>query len=39
MTGMLELLSENSSAGEEMRMMAFCGLLVFLAMWGFWAGR
>jgi len=39
MKGMLTLLSENSPAGEEMRMMALCGLLVFLAMWGFWAGR
>lgn len=39
MKGLLDLLSENSSAGEEMRMMVFCTLLVFLAMWGLWAGK
>lgn len=26
---------EHSSAGEEMRMIMFCGLLVLLAIWGF----
>jgi len=35
--GFLSLLSENSSAGEEMRMLLFCGLLVCLAMWGLMA--
>ncbi|KAF8070018.1 hypothetical protein FPV67DRAFT_1485811 [Lyophyllum atratum] len=29
------LVFEHSSAGEEMRMIIFCGLLVSLAMWGF----
>ncbi|KAJ4483813.1 hypothetical protein J3R30DRAFT_3285141 [Lentinula aciculospora] len=37
--GIFELLSEPSAAGEEMRMMAFCGLLVCLAVWGCWAGN
>ncbi|KAF5348690.1 hypothetical protein D9758_006866 [Tetrapyrgos nigripes] len=32
--GLLSLLSENSSAGEEIRMLLFCGLLVCLAFWG-----
>jgi Leucine Rich Repeat len=32
------LLLERSVAGEEMRMILFCGLLVCLAMWGFMAG-
>ncbi|KAF5383473.1 hypothetical protein D9757_006114 [Collybiopsis confluens] len=36
--GLSELLMENSSAGEEMRMILFCALLVFLAIWGFWTG-
>ncbi|TFK44191.1 hypothetical protein BDQ12DRAFT_620074 [Crucibulum laeve] len=33
--GVLNLLFERSSAGEEMRMIVFCTLLVCLAMWGF----
>ncbi|KAG6850443.1 hypothetical protein H0H93_013315 [Arthromyces matolae] len=33
--GLLGLLTEPSAAGEEMRMIVFCGLLVSLAMWGF----
>ncbi|PFH53722.1 hypothetical protein AMATHDRAFT_137017 [Amanita thiersii Skay4041] len=33
--GLITLLFEKSSAGEEMRMILFCALLVFLSMWGF----
>ncbi|KAF8639546.1 hypothetical protein AX17_001451 [Amanita inopinata Kibby_2008] len=33
--GLVSLLFEQSSAGEEMRMILFCGLLVSLSMWGF----
>ncbi|KAJ3986240.1 hypothetical protein F5890DRAFT_1572451 [Lentinula detonsa] len=32
--GVLELLTESSAAGEEMRMMVFCALMVLLAVWG-----
>ncbi len=37
MEGFLGLITENSSAGEEMRMILFCGFLVCLALWGFLA--
>ncbi|KAJ3896175.1 hypothetical protein GG344DRAFT_72444 [Lentinula edodes] len=37
--GIVELLFENSAAGEELRMLLFCGLLVFLAIWGCWLGN
>ncbi|KNZ80279.1 hypothetical protein J132_06705 [Termitomyces sp. J132] len=37
--GMLGLLVECSFAGEEMRMIVFCGLLVSLAIWGFLVHR
>ncbi|KAG6811141.1 hypothetical protein H0H92_008796 [Tricholoma furcatifolium] len=37
--GFLGLLTERSSAGEEMRMIIFCGLLVSLAVWGYSAQR
>ncbi|KAF9010720.1 hypothetical protein BDQ17DRAFT_1322512 [Cyathus striatus] len=33
--GVLGLLFEQSAAGEEMRMIVFCTLLVCLAIWGF----
>ncbi|KAG5647179.1 hypothetical protein DXG03_001138 [Asterophora parasitica] len=33
--GVAGLLVERSAAGEEMRMILFCGLLVSLAVWGF----
>jgi hypothetical protein len=36
--GILGLFSERSSAGEEMRIMVFCAMLVLLAIWGFWVG-
>ncbi|KAG5650890.1 hypothetical protein H0H81_010651 [Sphagnurus paluster] len=35
----LGLMLERSPAGEEMRMIVFCGLLVSLAVWGFAANR
>ncbi|KAF5385948.1 hypothetical protein D9615_002663 [Tricholomella constricta] len=35
----LGLVFERSSAGEEMRMIIFCGLLVSLAVWGFASNR
>ncbi|KAG6832838.1 hypothetical protein H0H87_000192 [Tephrocybe sp. NHM501043] len=37
--GVLSLLTESSAAGEEMRMIVFCGLLVSLAVWGYSAHR
>jgi hypothetical protein len=37
--GVLSLVCERSSAGEEIRMMIFCALLVSLAMWGFVANQ
>ncbi|KAF8904968.1 hypothetical protein CPB85DRAFT_1316043 [Mucidula mucida] len=37
--GLRDLITENSSAGEEMRMFLFCGFLVWLALWGFVASR
>ncbi|KAF8633661.1 hypothetical protein AX15_001310 [Amanita polypyramis BW_CC] len=33
--GLLSLLFERSSAGEEMRMILFCGMLIWLSIWGF----
>lgn len=33
--GFMNLIFEKSSAGEEMRMIIFCGFLVCLAVWGF----
>ncbi|GLB45091.1 hypothetical protein LshimejAT787_1901690 [Lyophyllum shimeji] len=33
------LVFERSAAGEEMRMMVFCGMLVGLAVWGFLSSR
>ncbi|KAG7091006.1 hypothetical protein E1B28_010071 [Marasmius oreades] len=33
--GLASLLSENSAAGEELRMIVFCGFLLCLALWGF----
>ena len=33
--GFMNLIFEKSSAGEEMRMIIFCGFLVCLAAWGF----
>lgn len=35
--GLLNLLLDNSSAGEELRMILFCAFLVCLALWGFFA--
>jgi len=35
--GVLSLVFERSSAGEEIRMILFCVLLVSLAIWGFMA--
>lgn len=35
MRGVLSLVCERSSAGEEIRMIIFCALLVSLAVWGF----
>ncbi|KAK1230486.1 hypothetical protein PQX77_006414 [Marasmius sp. AFHP31] len=35
MKGLASLFTENSAAGEELRMMVFCGFLVCLAVWGF----
>ncbi|KAI3609467.1 hypothetical protein WG66_001240 [Moniliophthora roreri] len=37
--GFMSLLSENSAAGEELRMIAFCAFLVCLAVWGFLVNR
>lgn len=37
--GVLSLMVERSSAGEEMRMILFCALLLSLSMWGFVANR
>ncbi|RDB16745.1 hypothetical protein Hypma_002417 [Hypsizygus marmoreus] len=37
--GVLGLVCERSVAGEEMRMLVFCGMLVGLAVWGFVANR
>ncbi|KAG6917236.1 hypothetical protein DXG01_003350 [Tephrocybe rancida] len=37
--GVLGLLTERSAAGEEIRMIIFCGLLVTLAVWGYSAHR
>lgn len=37
--GLVALITESSSAGEEMRMFLFCVFLVCLAMWGFIASR
>ncbi|TFK25240.1 hypothetical protein FA15DRAFT_756029 [Coprinopsis marcescibilis] len=35
MMGVLGLFMEKSAAGEEIRMMLFCSLLLCLALWGF----
>jgi hypothetical protein len=35
MQAILSLVCERSSAGEEIRMIIFCALLVSLAVWGF----
>lgn len=35
--GLMNLALERTPAGEEMRMILFCGMLVCLAMWGFMA--
>ncbi|KAK7045618.1 hypothetical protein VNI00_007451 [Paramarasmius palmivorus] len=37
--GLISLLSENSAAGEELRMIVFCAFLVCLAVWGFLVNR
>ncbi|KAG6861904.1 hypothetical protein C0995_009854 [Termitomyces sp. Mi166 len=37
--GVFGLLTERSPAGEEMRIIVFCGLLVSLAIWGFFLHR
>ncbi|KAJ3826843.1 hypothetical protein F5880DRAFT_1541964 [Lentinula raphanica] len=37
--GVFQLMTESSAAGEEMRMMVFCALMVFLALWGCWVGN
>jgi hypothetical protein len=37
--GLVELFMDNSSAGEEMRMIAFCVSLVCLAFWGLATSR
>ncbi|KAF9268714.1 hypothetical protein L218DRAFT_970004 [Marasmius fiardii PR-910] len=37
--GLVSLLSENSAAGEELRMILFCGFLLCLAFWGFWVNN
>lgn len=36
--GMLSLLNDGSTAGEELRLLVFCSLLVSLALWGFLSG-
>ena len=33
--GLMNLTFEKSPAGEEMRMIIFCGFLVCVAAWGF----
>lgn len=37
--GLLGLAVERSSAGEEVRVMLFCSLLLCLALWGFVCGK
>ncbi|KIY70655.1 hypothetical protein CYLTODRAFT_419611 [Cylindrobasidium torrendii FP15055 ss-10] len=39
MLGFMTLLTESSSAGEEMRMFLFCLLLLSLAIWGYAASK
>ncbi|KAL0956664.1 hypothetical protein HGRIS_002796 [Hohenbuehelia grisea] len=36
---LMDLVFERSSAGEEMRMILFCAMLVGLAIWGFASSR
>lgn len=34
--GLLGLVTERSAAGDEMRVILFCVMMVVLAVWGIW---